>query len=184
MNERNEDDLDTRLGSLTPLSAPSNLRAAVMSKVDRELAGKRSVRWDRRLAIAASLLLAVGIAANEVVDHEAQRRLAILLGPVAVPRNVSDYTGFVNCVVDAEASEQIERYLLAIRPPRAKRSDDFESGRRHVEAIINALTFIEKGDVDAKTLEGRQVDGDRGADIFRGTLDRRRGAELASERSA
>ena len=161
MSGRHEIDIESRLGALTPLGAPSGLRAMVMGEIERELAQHQPVRWDLRLAMAASLLLAFGMGVNVVVDRAHERRLAALFGPCEIPQAVRDYTSFVNHVADAGAAEKIERYLLAVRPPRGIRHRDFEGERRHVEAILNALTLLGKDEWDAKTLEGHEADRDR-----------------------
>jgi hypothetical protein len=184
VSDQHEIDMELRLGAVTPLASPNGLRVVVLGNVERELAQRQPVRWDRRLAIAACLLLAFGVAANVAVDRAHDRRLAVLFGPGEIPQTVTDYTSFVNRVTDAETAEAIGRYLLAIRPPEVLRSRKLEGERRHVEAILNTLTLLGKGEWDAKTLEGHEADRDRRGDGFRGALDRPRCAELAREQTA
>lgn len=53
--------IERQLSGVRPRGAPSELRAAVLADVRREL---RAARWDRRLARAAAVLLVVGVGLN------------------------------------------------------------------------------------------------------------------------
>lgn len=55
------DEFELQLAAVGRLGAPPELRRAVLRDVEREL---RAVRWDRRLARAAVVLLTVGIGLN------------------------------------------------------------------------------------------------------------------------
>jgi hypothetical protein len=55
------DELESQIAAASPAGAPAELRRAVLNNVEREL---RAARWDRRLARAAVILLAVGIGVN------------------------------------------------------------------------------------------------------------------------
>ncbi len=74
-----------RLGQVTTGSAPPELRAAVLGQVHREL---RASRRDRRMAIAASLLLAVGVAMNVALQRPQAVSTANLIALRPTPRTI------------------------------------------------------------------------------------------------
>lgn len=61
MNDESLDQVEQQLSRLRPPDAAAEVRAAVLADVRREL---RANRWDRWLARAAAVLLAVGVGLN------------------------------------------------------------------------------------------------------------------------
>jgi hypothetical protein len=106
------------LERLTPRGAPPPLRQRVLGAVAGELAKRpRRRRWVA-VALAASLLLAVGL--NLAVDQAQQSRLAALYGPDPVPQPLADVTRDVAAMADARTALWFRKELLAAarRPAR------------------------------------------------------------------
>jgi hypothetical protein len=55
------DEFESQLAAVRPPRAPTELRSVVLLDVEREL---HAVRWDRRLARAAVVLLVIGVGLN------------------------------------------------------------------------------------------------------------------------
>jgi hypothetical protein len=113
MDDESSGDIERRLASFSSPHAQTELRAAVLSDIHRELA---AARWDRRLARAAAVLLAVGVGMNLAMglqssgSSSAVRRVAA--GPsrdslVQVAVTVAEAT-------DAETGSRFARQLAAI----------------------------------------------------------------------
>jgi hypothetical protein len=64
MSEESLEQIERQVGSMPVVGSPLELRGAVLAKVQREL---RASRWDRRLARAAVVLLAIGVGMNVAI---------------------------------------------------------------------------------------------------------------------
>lgn len=70
MNDESLEQTESQLGTLCPRGAPRDLRAAILTDVQREL---HASRWDRRLARVAAVLLFVGVGLNAgIVLHSSR----------------------------------------------------------------------------------------------------------------
>ena len=104
--------VERQMVGLQPIGAPRELRAVVLAYVDREL---RSARWDRRLARAAAVLLAVGMGLNGLIGMRSMNS-GDALHPIA---RTSSQSLLETAVVVAEATDaatglRFARQLAAI----------------------------------------------------------------------
>ena len=111
MNEPNEDALERQLALLPFASAPSELRSRVLVGVHDEL---RAAKWDRRLARAAVILLAVGVGINAIVGLQTDRPSVgsqVASGPSR--ESLVDAAIAVAEATDPETGRQYARHLAA-----------------------------------------------------------------------
>jgi hypothetical protein len=100
MNDESFEQIEQQIVGAGTLGAPTELRAAVLGGMQREL---RAARWDRRLARAAVVLLVVGVGMNV-----ASERFSRGAGGVARPqiaRGDAQQSLVETAIVVAEATD-------------------------------------------------------------------------------
>ncbi len=75
------DDLEQRLGRLTPRGPRAELRPQVLAVVARRLQANRESRVFRRAALAVAVSLVLGVGLNVALSRASDQRMARLLGP-------------------------------------------------------------------------------------------------------
>ncbi len=98
MSDESLERIERQLASLRPDGAPAELRGAVLAGVRSEL---RAARWDRRLARAAVVLLAVGVGMNVIVAVRPDG----FVGRAPVARGPSQATLLAAAATVAEATD-------------------------------------------------------------------------------
>lgn len=124
MQEFNDDMLEQKLAEMPTATAPPELRNRVLAGVHDEL---RVAKWERRLARAAVVLLAVGIGLNASVGLQGNRPLN---AQIAVDRSRESLVNAAVAVAEAtdpETGRQYARHLAA------------QSGRPLTPDQVNAI---------------------------------------------
>lgn len=183
-------EVERRLGRMTPRPAPADLRHSVLAAVASELSelselavSRRPRRWDRRLALAATVLLVAGVLLNVIVNRSGETRLAKLLERDATPAAIDRYAAFIEPVTDRATARRIEKQLVAMTSMRRAQPDRDEH-LQQVQRILNEWALTGGDWLNAQNLEVPQMDRHRAGDIYRGALDHRRHAQLARELTA
>ena len=132
------DDVEQRLGRLTPRGVRPELREQVLGAVESELHEGTAVQaaaptqshcepsldeappspWLRRaaMAVAASLLLGIGL--NVWVSKASERHLAELFGPPPISKGAMEIAKDVEAITDAETGQWVYRRLTVPRLAR------------------------------------------------------------------
>jgi hypothetical protein len=114
MNDKSLEHFEQQIASLPPIGAPPALREMVLTDVQREL---RASRWDRRLARAAVVLLAVGVGLNAAAGLQSANDVGNRL-PIAAQasprRSLVDTAVVVAEATDARTGRQFARQLAAM----------------------------------------------------------------------
>jgi hypothetical protein len=114
MNEESLERVERQLAQLRPRGGGSELRAAVLADVEREL---RASRWDRRLARAAAVLLMVGVGLNVAVGlrsdgaHDGSRQS---MAQSSARQSLVDTAAVVAEATDAATGSRFARQLAAM----------------------------------------------------------------------
>jgi hypothetical protein len=114
MDEESLEQIEWQLAGTPMPAAPSGLRAAVLSGVQREL---RASRWDRRLAWTAALLLIVGVGLNVGIvwqESIAGGSRTKSRAPMASRQSLVDTAVLVAEATDAATGSQFARQLAAL----------------------------------------------------------------------
>jgi hypothetical protein len=171
------DDSERFLERLTPRGAPPSLRQRALDGVARELADQpRPRRWVGA-ALAASLLLAVGL--NLGLENAQQARIAEIYGPEPLPQNLAE----VSKTVEEMAGEQTASWfrqasLRAVRPGAAA------SPGRENYWIDYYFQTLGKGWPHEDALENREKQRDRRRGAGGAVPGRQRGLDLVHGREA
>ncbi len=131
MNQDPLDELERLLASAPHPGAPANLRGGVLSSVEREL---RAARWDRRLARAAVVLLAVGVGMNVSLVLIESRTQSSSPGPIARDHNENSLIETAIVVTEATDAETGRRFARKIAAMSGRELTD-----RELEAIDAAV---------------------------------------------
>jgi hypothetical protein len=100
-------DVKGLLEELVPLGAPTQLRSRVLGAAANEL--RRPVRLMNRLRAAVAAALLVGLGLNYAVSAYQDERLAQVIGPPPQPRAVTIVAETIAPFTDAETAEILER---------------------------------------------------------------------------
>lgn len=177
------DAVERQLRLLTPRPAPNDLRQSVLVAVSHELAASRRPRWDRRIALAATVLLVASAVLNIIVIRSGERRLARILGPEAMPLAIVRCGEIIEGVTDNETAQRVQRQLLAMSratsAPATKNEQLQQLQRRLSEWALDGGDWLNE-----KTLEDSEMDRHWSSGRYRGALKYRRDRQLASERTA
>lgn len=114
MNDDSLEQIERQVAGSSQLGAPPALRAAVLADVRREL---RAGAWDRRLARAAAVLLAVGVGMNVAAGLQSANEIGDRLPVVTQPnprRSLVDTAVVVAEATDAQTGRQFARQLAAM----------------------------------------------------------------------
>jgi hypothetical protein len=130
------EELERQLSATSPPGAPPELRRVVLADIAREL---RAVRWDRRLARAAVVLLLVGVGLNAALAWRGAQQFDAR--PARIAEQASSESLVETAIVIAEATNAetgrtFARQLAAL------------SGRELTDqeiASINAATTRDRG---------------------------------------
>lgn len=112
MKVPNDDALERQLAKQQIVSVPSEFRIRVLAGVHDELA---AAKWDRRLARAAVILLAIGVGINAIVGLQADRPAGgsqVAGGPSR--ESLVDAAIAVAEATDPETGRQYARHLAAL----------------------------------------------------------------------
>jgi hypothetical protein len=101
------DDVEGLLEELVPRGAPTRLRSRVLDATANEL--RRPARLMNRLRAAVAAALLVGLGLNYVVSAHQDERLAQVIGPPPRPRAVTIVAETIAPFTDAETAEMLER---------------------------------------------------------------------------
>jgi hypothetical protein len=111
MNDEHDEHIERSHLNLQMRPAPSHLRSAVLSDVEREL---RAARWDRRLARAAAVLLAVGISMNMLTSVAPRSAPRVGRADLQAPESLTSVAVAVAETTDANTGRQFVRRLAAL----------------------------------------------------------------------
>ena len=115
------DDIEQRLGRLTPRGVRPELRPRVLAAVANELEVAPASPWLRRSALAVAASLFLGIAMNIWVNEASERRLAELFGPAFMSNQAMEVAESGGKNTDMPAA--YARYCAAV----IQLSDDLQS---------------------------------------------------------
>jgi hypothetical protein len=101
------DDVEGLLEELVPRGTPTQLRSRVLGTVGNEL--RRPVRLMNRLRAAVAAALLVGLGLNYGICAYQDERLAQVIGPPPRPRPVTIVAETIAPFTDAETAEMLER---------------------------------------------------------------------------
>jgi hypothetical protein len=101
------DDVEGLLEDLVPRGAPTHLRSRVLAAAANELS--RPVRLMNRLRAAVAAALLVGLGLNYGICAYQDERLAQVIGPPPRPRTVALLAETIAPFTDAETAEMLER---------------------------------------------------------------------------
>jgi hypothetical protein len=113
MDDESLNDIERCLASVSSPHVPSELRADVLRDVHRELA---AARWDRRLARAAAVLLAVGVGMNLAMGLQSSGSSGVIRRIAAGPSRDSLVQVAVTVAeaTDPETGSRFARQLAAM----------------------------------------------------------------------
>ncbi len=100
-------DVESLLEELVPRGAPAHLRPRVVGAVASEL--RRHFRLMNRLRAAVAAALLVGLGLNYAACACQDARLAQVIGPPPRPRTVAIVAETISPFTDAETAEMLER---------------------------------------------------------------------------
>ena len=184
-NEQNDPtEVERHLGRMTPRPPPEGLRHSVLEVVSGELSDSRRLRrWDRRLAVVATVLLVAGVVFNGIVLRSGEAQMAKLLETEATPRAIDRYIAFIELVTDHATARQVEQQLVAMTSMRRAQPNRDEH-LQQVQRFLNEWALTGGDWVNAQSLEDPQMDRHRSGNAYRGASDHRRNSQLASELTA
>ena len=113
MSDETLEQFERQIGSMPILGSPMELRGTVLDNVQREL---RASRWDRRLARAAVLLLAIGVGMNAAIglQSDGADKGGLTHGQRFEPRQSLVDTAIVLAeATDAATAQQFARQMAA-----------------------------------------------------------------------
>jgi hypothetical protein len=150
---------------VTPRGAPSELRARVLSAVDRQLADKSDAsadpasgaiaglsssacraqagsRWERVLEIAVAASLVVGVGSNLWQWRRYDEWQARVYGPPPISAAIAELAATVESVTDAQTAQAVvERFSAG----RASRRSSEQTGLPQYNQLLNELTGSKSG---------------------------------------
>ncbi|MDA1049239.1 MAG: hypothetical protein O3C40_02005 [Planctomycetota bacterium] len=177
------DAVEQHLRSLTPRPAPAELRQSVLAAVYGELAATQRPRWERRIALAAAVLLVASAVLNIVIIRSGERRLARILGPDAMPQGIVQCGEIIEVVTDDKTARSIQRQLLAMSRANSAPATRNEQ-MLQVQLRLNEWALHGGDWLNEKTLEDSETDRHRSDGRYRGAFKYGRDRQLASERTA
>jgi hypothetical protein len=105
------DDIEQRLGHLTPRGPRAELRPQVLAAVAGQLQADRESRRFRRSALVVAASIVLGVALNIGLSRASDRRIAKLLGPPPLSKQALEIAEFVGKATDAETGQWVYRQL-------------------------------------------------------------------------
>lgn len=114
IDQESLEQFEQQLTATRTAGAPAELRRFVLNDVEREL---RAARWDRRLALAAMILLAIGVAMNSSLALRGVRPYEPRASDVArvrSPESLIETAVVVAEATDAETGRIFARQLAAM----------------------------------------------------------------------
>jgi hypothetical protein len=148
------DDVERLLRQAAPRGAPPELRDRVLAAVADELDSAPRFGWLLPLAVAAAVL--VSLAANVLVSDALDRRLAIVLGPIPVPKQAAEIAADIASVTDESTGRWAFERLAASR----SRADDARRYAERLNRMIQQFTFDPQGAADETRQKSPQMDRD------------------------
>ncbi len=177
------DDVERHVRLLTPRPAPGELRQSVLATLSHELAATREPRWERRIAVAAAVLLVTSAVLNIMIFRSGERRLAQILGPEAMPQRIVQCGEIIEAVTDDETARSFQRQLFAMSranpAPTTKNEQLRQIQRRLNEWAFNGGDWLNEKTVEDSETDRHWIDG-----RYRGASKHGRDRHLASERTA
>ncbi|GAC1474297.1 MAG: hypothetical protein NVSMB9_24380 [Isosphaeraceae bacterium] len=151
------DDIERALRQVTPRGASTELRSRVLAAVADELktiASPRRRSPGSALAVAASLL--VSLALNYQVNRTLDRRLAIVLGPIPVPKQAAEIAADIAAVSNPSTGQWVYAQLASSRPP----VEDPRRSALRLQQMIRELTVDLKEPAHETPRKNPRVDRD------------------------
>lgn len=113
MDNESLGDIERRLTSVSSSHAPTELRAAVLRDMHRELA---AARWDRRLARAAVVLLAIGVGMNLAMGLQSSGSSSVIrqIAGGSSRDSLMQVAVTVSEATDAQTGRQFARQMAAM----------------------------------------------------------------------
>ncbi|HEX3599262.1 MAG TPA: hypothetical protein VHU84_03920 [Lacipirellulaceae bacterium] len=111
MNDESFEHIEQQIAALRPRGASVELRAAVLSDVQREL---RAARLDRRLARAAVVMLVLGVGLNAVIGTHTDRSVQRQMTSRATQNALVQVAVGVAEATDAKTARLYARQLAAM----------------------------------------------------------------------
>ena len=177
------DTVEWHLRRLSPRPAPDELRQSVLTAVARELAATQQPRWDRRIALAAAVLLVASAALNILIIRSGERHLAQIFGPEATPHAIIQCGEIIEVVTDAETARAVQRQLLAISQSNTTATPT-NTRLQQIQRRLNEWALNGGDWLNEKALEDSEVDRHWPDGRYRGAVKYHRDRQLASERTA
>jgi hypothetical protein len=148
-------DIEQLLGGLKPRGVGPELRPRVLAAVQRRLIAEPASPWLRRASLAVAASLLAGIAMNVGASVMAVRRMAQILGPAPVPKQVMELAEDVEQVADAQTAQWVCRQFASARP----RGDGLAAYAAY-NNVLSRLTNM-KDPFDETPQKDSQMDRDR-----------------------
>jgi hypothetical protein len=130
----------------------------------------------RRAAIAVAAALVMGIAVNVAVDWRAEQRMAQLVGPAPVPRQIRELARDVEQVADAQTAKWVVQQFSR-RPPPANEPAAYLAYAELLRRISDD-TFINVRDTHETPKKAPEMDRDHLRGIDRDRSDWQRDLRL------